>query len=111
MCQAAVERTLGKLVTDESFRGRFFREPAAASFSAGLELSRAELDALSRLPVEAIVRFSACLDDRICRLPLDEEGRPAGQPSQATPRRRRRRTSHKAGQAECSAQPTQEDTP
>jgi hypothetical protein len=73
MGQAAVERILGKLLTDEAFRVRFFRDPAAASFSAGLELSRAELDALSRLPVEAIVQFSARLDDRICRLPRDEE--------------------------------------
>ncbi|HSB77688.1 MAG TPA: Os1348 family NHLP clan protein [Candidatus Methylomirabilis sp.] len=76
MCQAAVEKTLGKLATDETFRARFFRDPAAASFSAGLELSRAELDALSRLPVEAIVQFSASLDDRIRRLPLEVKSRP-----------------------------------
>lgn len=75
MCQTAVEKALGKLVTDESFRVRFFRDPAAASFSTGLELSQAELDALSRLPLDAIVRFSASLDSRICRLPLDEEAR------------------------------------
>ena len=76
MGQAAVERILGKLLTDETFRVQFFRDPAAASFSAGLELSRAELDALSRLPVEAIVQVSACLDDRICRLPREEEAWP-----------------------------------
>ena len=76
MCQAAVEKTLGKLVTDDAFRVRFFQDPAAASFSAGLELSIAELDALSRLPVEAIVQFSAGVDDRIRRLPLDVESRP-----------------------------------
>ena len=76
MCQTAVEKTLGKLVTDETFRIRFFRAPSVASFSAGLELSQAELDALSRLPLEAIVQFSATLDDRIRRLPLDEEVRP-----------------------------------
>jgi hypothetical protein len=75
VCQATVERLLGKLVTDETFRVRFFRDQAAASVSAGLELSRAELDAVSRLPVQAIARFSACLDARICRLPLDEDGR------------------------------------
>ena len=46
MGQAAVERILGKLLTDETFRVQFFRDPAAASFSAGLEISRAELDAL-----------------------------------------------------------------
>jgi len=67
MSQAAVERTLGRLVTDDSFRRRFFRDPAAASFAAGLELSPAEVDALSHLPAEAIARFSSCLDARICR--------------------------------------------
>jgi len=71
MSQVAVEKTLGKLVTDATFRIRFFRDPAAASFLAGLELSRAEVDALSRLPVEAIERFSACLDHRICRCALE----------------------------------------
>ena len=76
MCQAAVERVLGKLVTDESFRVRFFRDPVAASFSVGLELSRAEIEALSRLPVDMIVQFGACLDGQICRLSVDEEGRP-----------------------------------
>ncbi len=76
MSQAAVERALGKLVTDECFRSRFFKDPAAVSFRAGLELSQAEVDALSRLSAEALARFSACLDHRICRLPLDEEGQP-----------------------------------
>jgi hypothetical protein len=67
MSQAAVERALGKLVTDGAFRDRFFRSPAAASFAAGLELSQAEVEALSSLPVEAIESFSAHLDARICR--------------------------------------------
>jgi hypothetical protein len=77
MSQAAVERILGKVVTDETFRVRFFRDRAAASFAAGLVFSKTELDALSRLPVELIARFSASLDDRICRLPFEEEHRPA----------------------------------
>ncbi len=75
MSQAAVERALGKLITDEGFRRRFFQDPAGASFAAGLELSQAELDALSRLPGKTIARFSARLDHRICRLSLEEEGR------------------------------------
>ena len=73
MSQAAVERVLGKLVTDESFRDRFFRDPEVVSFSAGLELSQAEVDALSRLPAEAIAQFSACVDARIRRLPSEAE--------------------------------------
>ncbi len=77
MSQAAVERTLGKLITDECFRDRFFKDPAGASFYAGLELSRGELDALSRLPKKALADFSTWLDDRICRLLVDEDQRPA----------------------------------
>ncbi len=106
MSQAAVEKTLGKLITDECFRHHFFKDPGAASFAAGLELSRAELDALSRLSVDAIARFGARLDLRICRLPLDEEGR---QTSPGTPQVRRRGTDDRAGQGCCSAQETKED--
>ena len=76
MSQVAVERLLGKLVTDESFRVRFFRDPAGARVSAGIALSRCELDALARLPVAALAACSACLDARSCRLPLDEDGQP-----------------------------------
>lgn len=77
MSQTAVERALGKLVTDDSFRDRFFSDPSAASFSAGLDLSRAELDALARLSKRALARFGRLLDDRICRLPVEGEERPA----------------------------------
>ncbi len=68
MCQSAVERVLGKLLTDGNFRDRFFHDPAEASFAAGFELSQAELDALSRVPAEEFARLSGSLDDRICRL-------------------------------------------
>jgi hypothetical protein len=34
--QQAVERALGKLLTDENFRERFFENPEAASWEAGL---------------------------------------------------------------------------
>ncbi len=80
MSQASVERTLGKLITDKCFRDRFFKDPARASFYAGLELSPGELEALSRLPKKVLGQFSARLDDRICRLPLDVDQRsvPAG---------------------------------
>jgi hypothetical protein len=83
MSQAAVERAIGKLITDEAFRVRFFRNPAAATFGAGLELSPCEVEALSRLSLDAVARFSAGVDLRICRLPAedgpsaDSEQRPA----------------------------------
>jgi len=68
MSQAAVERAIGKLVTDDTFRARFFADPPGASLHAGLELSGAELAAL--------VQFSRRLDDRLRRLCL-EAGAPA----------------------------------
>ena len=42
--QHAVERTLGKLATDEEYRARFFENPAAAAWEAGIALSPNELD-------------------------------------------------------------------
>jgi hypothetical protein len=72
MSQNAVERTLGKLATDEEFFARFFADPAAATWEAGLPLSPVELEALSRLSRAAIARFSQSLDARIRRLCLAE---------------------------------------
>lgn len=71
MTQHAVERTIGKLVTDADFRARFFSGPAAATWEAGLTLSPVELDALAALPYAALTRFSKTLDPRIRRLCTD----------------------------------------
>ncbi len=68
MSQRAVERTLGKLLTDEAFREAFFEDPARAAVASGLELTAEELDALRRLPCAALVELCTRLDDRICRL-------------------------------------------
>jgi len=81
--QNAVERTLGKLATDDEFRARFFENPEAATWEAGLPLSAVELEALSELSRTAIVRFSKSLDSRICRLCL------AATPSRAKRSRQR----------------------
>jgi len=81
MSQDAVERTLGKLLTDESFRERFFTAPRVTVGAAGLRLSDIELAALSGLSRSALRSFSASLDPRICRLgpppqPSPEEQQP-----------------------------------
>jgi hypothetical protein len=73
MSQRAVERALGRLVTDPAFRRRFFREPVRASFEVGLDLSADELDALRRIPSRALARLSESIDDRLCRLNLPDE--------------------------------------
>jgi hypothetical protein len=76
--QQAVERVLGKLLTDENFRDRFFTNPETASWEAGLSLSPIEFEALSRLSHEALTRFSEGLDTRISRPCLDPTRREAG---------------------------------
>ena len=68
MSQQSVERAIGKLVTDESFRARFIADPARASLEAGLSLSGTELSALARIPGDALRRFAGALDDSIRRL-------------------------------------------
>jgi hypothetical protein len=68
MTQHAIERTLGKLATDEAFRARFFENPAAATWEACIPLSPIELEVLSGLSRAAIARFSESLDGRIRRL-------------------------------------------
>ena len=68
MSQQAVERTIGKLLTDESFRERFLTAPRKAALQAGLRLSDIEHAALSGLSRSALRLFSASLDPRICRL-------------------------------------------
>jgi hypothetical protein len=68
MSQQAVERTIGKLVTDESFRARFSADPARASLEAGLPLSATELSALARISEETLRRFAGSLEDSIRRL-------------------------------------------
>jgi putative modified peptide len=68
MSQQDVERTLGRLLTDEDFRDEFFLDPARACLTIGIELAPQEVEALLRLPRPALVSLGACLDDRICRL-------------------------------------------
>lgn len=76
MSQQAVERTLGKLLTDESFRDRFLTAPRKAALQVGLRLSDIELAALSGLSRSALWSFSASLDPRICRLCPESEFSP-----------------------------------
>jgi putative modified peptide len=75
MSQPAVEKAIGKLATDEAFRDAFFADPGRALLEAGLSLSPCELSALRSIPTQALRRFGAALDDRICRLkPLPADG-------------------------------------
>jgi hypothetical protein len=68
MSQRDVEWTLGRLLTDHSFRDEFFLVPARACLALGLQLASHELEALLRVPRPALASLGARLDDRICRL-------------------------------------------
>lgn len=67
MSQRDVERTLGRLLTDDTFRTEFFDAPARATLNAGLDLSREESSALESLPRDSFADLGSRLDDRIRR--------------------------------------------
>jgi hypothetical protein len=72
MSQKDVERTLGRLLTDASFRRGFFRNPARACLVLGVDLAAHEVDALLRVPAGQLEGLARELDDRICRLNIDD---------------------------------------
>jgi hypothetical protein len=68
MSQRDVERTIGRLLTDQPFRNEFFLDPARACLTLGIQLASHELEALLRVPRWMLAILGARLDDRICRL-------------------------------------------
>jgi hypothetical protein len=75
MSQRDVERTLGRLLTDEDFRDDFFLEPVRACLPLGIELAPYEVEALLRIPRPMLGSLGARLDDRICRLHIQRSER------------------------------------
>jgi hypothetical protein len=76
MTQRDVERTIGRLLTDENFRDEFFSDPARACLMLGIQLAPHEAEALLRVPRSMLTTLGDRLDDRICRLHIrkaDEE--------------------------------------
>ena len=65
--QSAVERVLGRLVTDVGFRSEFFEEAASVCQHHGFELSSIELSALLRIDAQALQTLANTLDPRIVR--------------------------------------------
>ena len=72
MSQRDVERALGRLLTDAGFRREFFRNPARACLDVGLQLAAHEVDALLLVPARPLASLAGQLDDRICRLDIDD---------------------------------------
>jgi hypothetical protein len=68
MSQRDVERTLGRLLTDQSFQDDFFLDPFHACLQVGIQLTPQEVEALLQVPRPALASLGASLDDRICRL-------------------------------------------
>ena len=72
MSQRDVERTLGRLLTDAGFRRDFFRNPARACLELGVQLAAHEVDALLRVSNRRLASLAEQLDDRICRLDIED---------------------------------------
>jgi hypothetical protein len=72
MSQRDVERTLGRLLTDAGFRQDFFRNPARACLELGVQLAGHEVEALLRVPPRGLASLAGQLDDRICRLHIED---------------------------------------
>ena len=72
MSQRDVERTLGRLLTDAGFRRDFFRNPARACLELGVQLAAYEVEALLRVSPRGLASLAGQIDDRICRLHIDE---------------------------------------
>ncbi len=67
MSQKSVESLLGRLLTDQEFRHRFFEEPAVMCRQESLDVSSRELEAVLHVSGGEFERFAKTLDPRIVR--------------------------------------------
>lgn len=68
MSQKHVERVIGRLATDESFRLRFFEDPEAVLgelAAEGIELNSCERRAVLAIDRDTLIRFADAIDPRI----------------------------------------------
>lgn len=70
MSQESVEILLGKIITDDETRARFFRAPSETCRNLGLSLTEVEMEALGRVPCQAVRQLAMSLDPRIVRATL-----------------------------------------
>ena len=76
--RAGCGAALGRLLTDQGFRNGFFLHPARACSQVGIQLTSREFEALFRVPRAVFASLGARLDDRVCRLHV-QQGEIAGQ--------------------------------
>ena len=67
MSQRAVERFIGRLVTDDQFRRKASRSLSEACYEVGLELTAGEIDLLSRMEFGCFADLSSSLDPGLRR--------------------------------------------
>ena len=73
MSQANVERIVGRLVTDEDFRGAFHLDPervVRGLLDRGCDLTRAEIETLVALDPLTLEQFANALDPRLQKASL-----------------------------------------
>ena len=73
MSQRNVERVIGRLVTDEGFRRRFFLDPVTTLRDltlCGLELTLSEVRALASIDPRHVARFADAIDGRLLKTDL-----------------------------------------
>ena len=67
MSQRAVEHCLGRLITDDQFRGLARRSLPQACRQCGYELTRSELELLDQLDFSSLAAVVCCLDPGLRR--------------------------------------------
>ncbi len=67
MSQRAVERFIGRLITDDQFRVKASRSLSAACCEVGLDLTPGEMKLLSRMEFGCLQHFSRCIDPGLRR--------------------------------------------
>ena len=73
MSQRAVEGLLGRIITDQSFRRRFYTDPTAACMAEAMEVTSRELEAVLTLDEKQVAGFAQQLDSRIVRASISGE--------------------------------------
>ena len=78
MAQRIIEMLIGRLITDEQFRGEFLNDPEQTLVGLrerGLELSRTEIAALMNTDPGLWARAAEVLDRRLQKASLTNESR------------------------------------
>jgi hypothetical protein len=90
MSQRVVEGLLGRLLTDEEFRHRFYLQPAGTCRERSFDLTSRELEALLRLNEAEVSSFAKRLAPRVVRAARNRVSRLVPQAREAADNREAR---------------------